>query len=81
MSTNHHLMDAIDRLSAVESAIYGNPAENMKGLFERVNAHEAFIKRWDQRFEKIFVAIIIGAIGALGSLGLLIKILMEVKSH
>lgn len=71
----------MERLEAVESAIYGNPLENQKGLFERVNNHEAFIKRWEQRFERIFMAILVGAIGALGSLGLLIKILFEIKSH
>lgn len=71
----------MQRLEAVETAIYGNPAENQKGLFERVNTQEAFMRRWEQRFEKIFIAILLGAAGAIGSLGLLIKILIEVKSH
>ena len=72
-------MELIARIQAVETAINGNPADEMKGLFERVNAHEEFIKRWDRRFEKIFIAIVCGALGAVGSLVLLIKILIELQ--
>ena len=69
-------MDAIERL---ETTVYGDPSHQQKGLFERVNAHEEFIKRWDLRFEKIFIAIVCGALGAVGSLVLLIKILIELQ--
>ncbi len=71
-------MDAIERL---ETTVYGDPSRQHKGLSERVNEHDAFIRRWDKRAEKMLWALITGACGALGSLGIMIKIVTDLARH
>jgi hypothetical protein len=72
------IMEVLHRL---DITVNGDSSRDKKGLVERVNNHEDFVNTWERRFEKIFIAIMLGSVGALGSLGLLIKILIEVKSH
>lgn len=66
-------MEAIERLESVESAIYGDPAAQKKGLFEWVNTIESQVTEIRSVGQKIIWLLVCGVLGALLNLVLNVK--------
>jgi preprotein translocase subunit SecE len=59
--------DIMEAVRELEAVLYGNPAQGKKGIVEKVNNHEDFIKEIRDIFRKILWAAVLGALATVAN--------------